>query len=1495
MGVMLNGLRVPELDPNALQIRNLGELVADRARNILYFVVEDPSRPGVKMVTPVVGQGKIDLLEHLSRAHVIGNVTPTNYDKSTIWYNSALVYVEPENAANAYIAIQHEKTPGNWQWTSILPITHAKNVNLGQDSSGNTITLADIVYKNRIKVTPSIDVAQAANGELYVNGNNELYLKQGPRPEDQRLLGTVNTYLRERLVEQIKVSEEAPTNWNSNTIWLHPNDADLALARTMTLSAIDGSKSTGLKFTKENNITKAGATIENESKATKIDLTNTADWGHVLTQFAFNTDGKYYIELYVEDPQDKAYLVFLGNDISQPSSDSYGTEVDGSRAYIDSAKLKIRNVDTPKQFKMDKKTIFIQVDRQGTNSSIRLGYVLDDGTLSYIHGTDTNAGFSMNLARLAVGATSSNTSGFTSFYIRSILIRKIPDGYRVLNSSLPGEKVFANYAIATNAQSVQLGNNNFLSNFVDSGRLLSVLRDYSDRDNARVGELILDLNNKGLYSKDRSHNIFRIEGKYDDVIIDHIRNSMRVTDNPIDSLIKLESDPSRAYIKRGTLDWNSPKFIEGNMTVIDNSLTGDNTTYKIVLPKTKTTLVDHQWTSMGSGSENRGDLKTYLDELHNLVKNVVSEDNVYASYKELKFTNAEIGLRYNTSPTFFKEATKRMKDNAIYLETVGKVEPTTTENIDRIFNTPVNGVVVSYKDKSQNIHAKLYGTDGNEYSKLYSSPAFVDDGIWQKAIKEIQDVTTVNNLSVKKEGKFENDLKVIGKAISSKIVMGNTSGYIRTTSPDIVSESNIISYEGSTASQNTKISIGDANFYNLGIYSKGKPTWFDEDGTANPWITAYDLRNSWEYRGSLAQRGVVTDLSTIYDPKKSGWYYITSGNKASGYPINNSKGYIHTYAIDGNHAMQIAFMDENDSSRIYIRNRNNGNWSDWSITPNNLDMDLKFDKKGGEITGATTIKSTLKVQGASTLASVNTNVIKSHSGDRSIVGVSTDGTMSLGDTGLVNINVASKNVPKWTDGISTSQFALKRDTDAIANDLVTKYYSIQQITPLLNRKVETSTYTNDMNTKYDKAGGPIGGKVTINAGGLEVVNGSITFSNNTKFNIPGERFNTLQDFNQLSANSLKNILRYDIVNIDSNNDLGVFTISSNATLTTTVNTPSGIQISMAKDGTVSLNGIINGAIKTSSRTILFRDQINNTFTGTGSEVLSAAKGKELYSMVLGEDRGFIATAISGTGFNLNNFNNLDAGFYKLTSAQEKTVLGIDSNIAKGNEGILIADDKKGAEIRSFRYLTMSDNRSDTSPFVMGILTINNGQGEWKYFYDISMYYTKKEVDALLAALKAELLKLQKSSLYSFTGYSTNNSIPRKLVHTHNQETLGDEGLMYFKTNITCKSGVDSKRFNIYLDGYTEGELPGAINIILSGSINFNNATTTLEKINSINALAGSPVEVEELYLSTDGFVCFGLRNKLGNNFTSFDTYMRFSSITDTNFDGAITLYQASRI
>ena len=1495
MGVMLNGLRVPELDPNALQIRNLGELVADRARNILYFVVEDPSRPGVKMVTPVVGQGKIDLLEHLSRAHVIGNVTPTNYDKSTIWYNTALVYVEPENAANAYIAIQHEKTPGNWEWTSVLPITHAKNVNLGQDSSGNTITLADIVYKNRIKVTPSIDVAQAANGELYINGNDELYLKQGPRPEDQRLLGTVNTYLRERLVEQIKVSEEAPTNWNQNTIWVHPNDADLALARTMTLSAIDGSKSTGLKFTKEANITKAGAIIENESKATKIDLTNTADWGHVLTQFAFNTDGKYYIEFYVDDPQNKAYLVFLGSDISQPTSDSYGTEVDGSRAYIDSTKLKIRNTDTPKQFRMDKKTIFIQVDRQGNNSSIRLGYVLDDGTLSYIYGTDTTSAFSMNLARVAVGATSSDTNGFTSFYIRSILIRKIPDGYRVLNSSLPGEKVFANYAIATNAQSVQLGNNNFLSNFVDSGRLLSVLRDYNDRDNARVGELIIDLNNRGLYSKDRSHNIFRIEGKYDDVIIDHIRNSMRVTDNPIDSITKLDSDPSRTYIKRGTLNWDSNKFIEGNITVIDNSLTGDGSTYKIVLPKTKTTLVDHQWTSIGSGSENRGDLKTYLDELHGLIKNVVSEDNVYVSYKELKFTNAEIGLRYNTSPTFFKEATKRMKDNAIYLETVGKVEATTTENIDRIFNAPVNGIVLAYKDKSQNIHVKLYGTDGNEYSKLYVSPAYVDDNIWQKSVKEIQDVTTINNLTVKKEGKFENDLKVIGKTISSKIMMSSSNGYIRTNSTDIVSESNVIAYEGSTASQNTKIMIGDTNFYDMSFFAKRRPVWYDADGNSYPWITAYDLRNSWEFKGSLAQRGIVTDLSTIYDPKKSGWYYITSGNKANGYPVNNTKGYIHTYSLDNTHAMQLAFIDETDSSRIYIRNRNNSAWSDWSIIPNNLDMDLKFDKKGGEISGATTLKSTLKVQGSSTLSSINTNVIKSYSGDRSVIGVSTDGTMSVGDTGLVNITVASKNVPKWTDGLITSAFALKRDTDLIMNDLVTKYYSIQQLTPILNKKVETSVYTNDMNTKYDKSGGPIGGKVTVNAGGLEVANGIITFSNNTKFNIPGERFTTLQDFNQSSVNNLKNILRYDLVTVDSNNDLGVFTISSNASLATTVNTPSGIQISMAKDGTVSLTGIINNAVKTNSRTILFRDQINNTFTGNSNEVLAASKGKELYNMILGEDRGFIATTISGSTFNLANFNTLESGFYKLTSLQEKNVLGIDSNIAKGNEGILIVENKKGAEIRSFKYLTMTDGRSEANPFVMGVLTINNGQGEWKYFYDFSMYYTKKEVDSLLAALKTELLKLQKSSLYSFTGYSTNNSIPKKLVHTHNQETLGDDGIMYFKTNITCKSGIDSKRFNIYLDGYTEGELPGAINIVLSGSINFNNATTTLEKINSINTHAGSPVEVEELYLSSDGYVCFGLKNKLGNNSTSFDTYMRFSSISDTNFDGAITLYQSSRI
>ena len=92
MAKFLKGVVPAALDPDALQFSVIGEFFIDRASvdndgkitPTAYVALEEN---GVKKLFMISGAGKYELLEHLARANVIGNSNPTNFDRSTIWYN----------------------------------------------------------------------------------------------------------------------------------------------------------------------------------------------------------------------------------------------------------------------------------------------------------------------------------------------------------------------------------------------------------------------------------------------------------------------------------------------------------------------------------------------------------------------------------------------------------------------------------------------------------------------------------------------------------------------------------------------------------------------------------------------------------------------------------------------------------------------------------------------------------------------------------------------------------------------------------------------------------------------------------------------------------------------------------------------------------------------------------------------------------------------------------------------------------------------------------------------------------------------------------------------------------------------------------------------------------------------------------------------------------------------------------------------------------------
>lgn len=1508
----VKGVVPATFDPDATQIYAVGEITVDTAMldedgkiaPVLYISLEDPNTRKKKSYM-VGGAGKYELIQHLSRAHMIGPTAPQDFDRSTTWYNTEMVFVEQSDVTKSYITIRTEKSPGVWEWRKILPYTSLDTVILGKDDDNNVITLGSIIKNNRVINKLPINVKESARGEIYLNDNDELYFNRGEGAENQHLLGTVSNYLRERIKEMIAVKETQPLNFDYNTVWF-TDEGDISLARSKYINFVDPNKSTGLKFTKDNDQKmKSAATLENEAKSVIIDNNSTTNFGHIWLNFPFNENGKYYLELYIEDKENNAQFMFLGDGRQQPLLNDYGTHVDRSSLLITTSENKIGNLTTQKEFIVHKKTVFIEVTKSGNSCAISMGYVTDSGEKVYKYGNATSGEFTMNLARIAVGSSINHTANsYTRFSVRPFLIKKIPEGFTGINNTLPGEQPFSTYVLATNAAGVHTSPTTTLADQVDteSGRLIPVFRDYNDRNNARINEILVDRTTAILYTKRGDGQVVPIAGALDTSITDHIMNSLKVTANDVATFTKIETDPTRIYISTKDSIPAPGNVIEGNMAVIDNSPGQSGDKYKLVLPKSKTTLINHDWKDLVNDTPKNGSVKLYLDELDQAIRNAITKDNVYSGYEELNLKKSDLINTYNTLSSYIQELTKRMNKNSLYMETINELPAggVSSNPIENFFNVPENGMLYGFADENDNFYAQLV-TAKDTYYKTFMRPSYSAGGGWKKKVLEVDGTATVTNLTSTNTISTNLMNTVEGKV--SNLTISTNRGNIKINTNNVLGGSlNFLKHKGESLTDNFEVELFENKLDKLSIFSKTRPKWIDSNNNEHQWLLTDDIRNSWNYKGKTYINGNHIDLNTLEADTTNGYYTIpseaTSGNN---FPKERIKGILNNYRINGEASLQVIFASDTDGHRIYMRTKDGARYTPWTTVISDKDIKGYLPLSGGVITGDLTVQKNSTLNNLNVDGILKGNIL-STAGDRNIARYSIiDSTPSIlyGDTRLTRVVISNDGSerPQYYNGTKYQNFVVEDDIAILRNRLRDDYYTKPEINGFLENKVDSNTYTNDMRGKVSKAGDTMIGTLTMTSGDIVLSRGNLDISRESKLQIAGQNFADNLLYSNHDVSKYQNTLTYDAVSLGSSNAMGVFTVSSGKLVSVDSNTPSSIQFSIDKNGSFSVNPIINKTTRGQVRKVLMKDEIVNGYNGGVDKVLSAEKGKELDLSNIGANRGKLSTIVNtSTGtFVESNLIDLKAGYYYITTKNEQQHIGLDISKIISNEGVLVVEGNRGELGRTYKYITKTDES-----FIYAIRNETNGSGSWKYIYDSEKYFVKEEVNTLLSNLRSVILKKFISTRFNTTGNNKNTSIPRKLVHTHNYDTISgnQSDFLYFKTNITTTRSSENKNFIIELIGYSldnSADIPLSrpFHIYISGRCEHNGTSAIVRYVNIVRLIPGSRMTASDVTVTPDGFVTFNVSNYFGDTNLSFDTYMRFSNIEDTNFDGEITAVRLS--
>lgn len=1526
-------VRPADLNPDVIAYFPVGSLLVNKLEGDLYIVIEENSK---KVARLVGGAAKYEIARHMSLSHVISNIEPSKFDYHTMWYNTTMMYVEPTKAQEAYITVRAELSPGVFGWKTILPISRAEQVIISKNSDGTPYTLRNYIDElEKQLVSPPTEITEAESGEIYIKkGENTLWWKTGPRPEDQKILGDANSYLIERMKKSIHLGTNHPIDWDPNSLWLsNSDDANIVDAMTTTFRTSKVDFVGGFKWNTSN--TKVSSAVTNLQKKLTIDLNTTMEDGYVLGNFDFSgTDKKYYAEFYIEDPQDKLQLVFFK---TNPPEDMnrYGTHLDWSSMLIDSKRKLVADNETRQDFNWHQKTIFLQVDK--TDNRIGLGYVLDDGTLSYVYNINNNV-YNMRYMGIA-SATSNKANEKASIEVRPYKIKEIPANYTAINNILPGEDAFNTIVPATNANAVFISRNTTLNALhAGSGRLITTPRDYSNKEESLGGELMIDFIGEKLYGKKPDGSIFIVGGGNDDTFKKHLSNSWRVVeDNGYSKFSYKEEDPSRLYLHKTPVNTffdntrNRRPWMAGVLAGIDNSETGEPGIYKMIYPYTDTTLVSHAWNDFENNAEVLGSTKQYLDTIDKMIRDNLKTKVIYKGHREL-FNVGDIVNRFHTASLLHNELKMniaRYSKDSIYIQPMRRLGASISRTEDyndlmklyEIFNVPEEGNLIIYKDDRYKVYYELITESGNKYTGLIQAnsngtPLYV----WKKHISELEgniytsaNINTQGNISAV-QGLFT------GKITNNGVIetSGNLSLY-KKSGPDTVK------YITTT---NDTITIGDKDHTrSYTLESTDKPVWVSKLANGQTQTQKFamesDITRAWNFI-SLLDENPTLNLDTLFGDTSVGYYLNSNNFEVSsnlGYPItaNVKYAYLHVAKNDVGYTQYLVLLARDGFVTTYIRNRDSNSWSSWSKGIDKTLFDGKYDKTGGVISGNVDILSNLDVKG-------NTNIngtfkLKEASGitisgsDNNIVSITNTQedtrqvkSLILGDKAHTRIRFNSSLVPQWItstrDGSTVyKNIALAEDVEKLDEET----YSKTEVDELI-KAIDFEPIKREIKGKLSKTGDIGTGDYTFREGSVTIDNlnllaGKVSMPH---IKIPISELSITQGFASDKFNNM--IKRYVLLGEKFNLNLLTFSHSETAGsnmsyvnfgLPTSENT-SNILFGADHSNSRYFIGTVQGGNRNTyiqNRLLTENELVKDTNNDSTTKPLAANVAKILDSLMETKVRGLLSNFINTTVYNKAELLKLPTGTFILNSDADLVRINIDKNKVPANTGLLVVAKDTGNDNKmiNLMYLPHTHGAQNTNGFAMANHKIDEpGEFNWIYVKDESYFYNKESVNEKLQALRNSTLSFFVSNKYSYTGNGKNIALPYRLIHTHNHNgSVSDmNSIIKFKTNINLSdTGLKTTNslINIKISGYNEGD-NAPVEIIASVYITGNSTNFTIDN-NKSTVLYLNPTSLVFDTEVIGNFLYFTLKSDRGHANLSFDTFIRISRTQNFIFEPAVLAYR----
>ena len=939
-----------------LVFRRIGEINVSKGTGDIWFVLQDPTAPLGKRYVQVGGTAMQDIIYHLDHHNIISPTEPDDYDRGTTWYQSELAVIDVDTTLtkDALIAIQvKDETTGNWEWAKIMTLTKAANVKIN-----NSKTLADLIYDGRTMIIPATDFNEAQFGEIYVKNDRSVWFKPDANPANERYMGIVSQYDINKLQQQIIIANTEPSTYTNNSLFLHTNNAgNVARIKTIWRDHVSTTTVGGLKFD-DTDHAKTGSVIQELGKRLFINLSAADNFGYTETGYDFSTTAigtKSYIEFMVNsDIEKKVQFILTKPGYVVNSSNNYGSELDGSSLLITSDGYKFKNNFIANAIDYNNRRVYFMVNHTGVDEfKVAFGIVKEDGTRQPLFGSNldnTSSIATMNLGGINLGATNTTlATAVTVIDIPEFGVLEIPANYTPLNQVLPGEHLWNNMAIVTNAMAIEIGNGINLDSWVDNGRVTIVPLPWASRWEAKIGELIFNLDDLMLYTRVDSNTFVPLAGKNDILITNHVANSLIVTTETLANVQanyfkvddkstivvnKFGNDPvgNKTDFETFVADIKDPdKIIIGNMNVIDKELAEALQKFKIVLQRTRSDLIIHTYKDENN-QEKDVILNEYITNIYNTLNDLKARENVYSGYAELDFKYSDILIW--AQDTYMSHVYDRMKDKTIYIETVQ------AGNSDRLhfdFHVPVTGLVYTYKAADGHLYLVLKDNNGDTWTSMTNGAMSYKITAWNKQLRMIDNKLTIKgDMEIKKyvdpinsANNKPGDFKVAGNSSFTDVVVNQSFKlYNNTGANGLVTNIGSVNYNTikthSTSGGITTL-IGDNNTIKLELNSVEVPTW-----NGIPLVTEASMGNYFRFRGILGS----DNINTLFTTANIGYYTVENASyviDANGYPdLKNRTCILKVYAYEYKNPSDV--IEKRAVQEITVKSANKHHPSTWSRT-----------------------------------------------------------------------------------------------------------------------------------------------------------------------------------------------------------------------------------------------------------------------------------------------------------------------------------------------------------------------------------------------------------------------------------------------------------------------------------------------------------------------------------------------------------------------------------